>query len=108
MSVRTGDNRLSMRGSSAHFAVVRDTRGKVLANGRTANISEKGVFVVARLAGPAVKGQQVVVQMTLPNAAVKRGKRRLTRTVTYRCRVTRIEEMGDLTGLGAEFIEKVE
>lgn len=108
MSVRTDDKRHSPRANSAHFAVVRDARGDVLANGRTANISERGVFVVGRLTRPAARGQEVLIRMTLPTAAVQRGRRRLTRTVTYRCRVIRTEEMGPLTGLAAELIEKID
>ena len=102
MAVRTAERRRSMRVAAAYQALVRDRRGKFVARGRTANISHNGVFVVVHARTRAIESQ-VVLELSVPSAG--QGRRGDTRTVVHLCRVVRTENMGDLLGIGLEFVE---
>ena len=94
--------------AAAHPALIRTCRGHFLARGRTANISETGVFIIARCPDGPPRDEEVVVEIELPSAAATaRGRRPGTREVRYRCRVVRTRTLGHLVGLGVEFMEKI-
>ena len=108
MTVRTAERRRSVRLAAAYPAIVRDRRGRILARGRTANISEKGVFVIARRrAGPPPPQEDISVELTIPAARTLRSRRQAVRTVRYRGRIARTQPIGQLIGLGIEFLEKL-
>lgn len=104
MTVRTTERRHSVRMAASYLATIRSTKNRVLARGRTANISEGGVLVVVRRSRslPA-NGEQVVVDLLIPADPIAGTKRE----VTYRCRIIRRQELANLMGLGLEFLEKV-
>jgi hypothetical protein len=118
MSVRVAERRAAARAAAALPAVVCDRRGRVLARGCTANISECGVMVIIRWEGD-FDGSPVIVELTVPAAKapgplhVRRKGRRLsprrnaTRQVRYLCRVARLTRLGPMLGLGLEFTRKL-
>ena len=103
MTVRTAERRRNSRLPAAFPTVIRDRRGKLLAKGRTANISENGVCIMIRRAAGVAIHDTVTIAMTVPADPIA-GTRRL---VNYRCRVVRRQEMGNVVGLGLTFIEKL-
>jgi len=92
---------------AAYPAVLRDRRGRLLARGRTANFSETGVYVLARPYKRILGGQELHIELTLPNSPCCHS-RRDTRIVVYACRVTRSEELGSMAGLGIELLQKLD
>jgi len=85
-----------------------DRRGRVLARGRTTDISQSGLFVVVTTAGTAIKSPQVIVEISIPkNGKSRRSTRQTPRKVRYLARVIRREEFGQLSGLALDFIEKL-
>jgi hypothetical protein len=103
MTVRTAERRRNSRLPAAFRAIVRDRRGRMLARGRTANISENGVFVMLGRSIPADVNDTLMVEMTVPADPIA-GTRRL---VTYRCRIVRRQQMGNMLGLGLSFTQKL-
>ena len=98
------ERRLSTRVTAAHGVIVRDLEGRLLARGRTADISERGVFVLAD-SHPALQVDwEILAELCVP--ALARG-RSGSRTVTYRCRVARLLPIAQLTGLALEFLGRV-
>lgn len=107
MKLRTAEKRRSFRMAAAHPALIWDRRGRVLTQGRIANISETGVFIVGRCPKAPPEEGEVFVEIRLPATATARGKRQPTRSIRYRCRLVRTRTLGHLVGLGVEFIEKI-
>ncbi len=101
MTVRLAERRRSIRSMAAYAALLVDPRGRVLARGRTANISEHGLFVIVNTPDPPKEGKVAIVEITIPSLAAG------TRTVVYSCRIVRRQELGQLVGLGMEFREKL-
>jgi len=93
--------------AAAHPARIWSRRGRVLAQGRTANISENGVFIIARCPKQPPMEGEAFVEIQLPTVTPARGRRQRTRSVRYRCRIVRIRTLGHLVGLGVELIEKI-
>ena len=56
MIVRTVERRRSVRMPAAFPAMLLDSSGRTIAQGRTANISETGVFVITRFGGRGSAG----------------------------------------------------
>jgi len=104
MSVRVSERRRSVRVLAAYPTVLTDERGRTLARGRTANISEHGLFVVVSGRVPSPAGGSVVARISVP-ATAERGSN--TRTVIYDCRIVRRQALGQLLGLGVEFRKKL-
>ncbi len=88
---------------AAHQVVLRDTRGKVLGRGRTANISEGGIMVIVRRNHLLPPKGIIDAEVTIPANPTTGTKRR----VVFRCRIARRQVLGDMIGLGLEFIEKI-
>ena len=107
MAVRTAERRRSNRLAAAYTAVVTDQRGRVLARGRTANISENGCFVIARRREGPPPRQCATIEMVLPAAGATRPGRTATRTILYHCRIIRTQPLGQLVGMGIELLDKI-
>ncbi len=103
MSTRTAERRRSVRTPVAHPYVLRDRKNRVLARGRTVNISESGVLTVIRNDTRLPRTGQVVLDLTIPADPIAG----TTRTVKYRCRIARRQEMGNMLGLALEFLQKL-
>jgi len=107
MSVRLADRRRSYRMAASHHVVVRDKRGRMLARGRTANISENGAFVLVRCAKPPRQNTDGILEMTVPAFSGVRHKPGATRVLCFACRIVRVQQLGQLVGLGIELGEKL-
>ena len=107
MSVRSEERRRDFRAPAAHAATIMDARGRVIARGRSANISENGVMIIIRSNSSLDGLGEVLVELTLPGVSKKDVIHGETRTVRYRCRVARVQTLGQLVGLGMEFMEKL-
>ena len=97
MTVRVGERRRSIRLPAAYPTLLAEPDGRVLARGRTANISEHGLFLIISSPTLPPQGHTLVVEITVPapNDDV--------RTISYSCRIVRRQEVGQLVGLGVEF-----
>jgi hypothetical protein len=102
MTVRLAERRRSVRSTAAYATLLVDPRGRVLARGRAANISEHGLFIIVSTSDPPEEGKVALVEITIPSS-VAGG----TRIVVYSCRIVRRQELGQLVGLGVEFREKL-
>jgi len=107
MTVWTAERRRSVRVPAAYPATVHDGRGRILTRGRTANISEHGVLLITPRRDGLLVDQQVAVELTVPAAPAARPRRQATRTVRYHCRIARTQPLGQLLGLGIEFLRKL-
>ena len=84
--------------------VLRDD-GSVLARGRTSNLSPKGTLVISRIQGELPRiGDAVVVELTVPSSSSSPSKVRMNRTVRQKARIVRTTRLGQLAGLGIEFV----
>lgn len=95
-----------LRMPAAHAFVIRDRRGRVLLRGRTADLSERGLFCLVDIdRGRRIKGN-VLVEVSLPASAtgIRRGP---TRRARYAGRIVRRERLGQLTGLSIDLGEKL-
>lgn len=101
MTIRIAERRRSVRIPAAYPTLVADPHGRFLARGRTANISEHGLFVIVSTPAPPPSGEEVVVELSVPAPNDD------TRTVTYSCRIARRQAVGQLIGLGVEFARKL-
>ncbi len=104
MPTKTAERRRNIRCSAAYFAVLRDHRNrKELCRGRTADISESGVLVVVHDTDKIPQAGNVCVSITIPADPVAGTKRQ----VIYRCKIARRSVMGNMVGLGLEFLSKL-
>lgn len=99
------ERRTSYRMPCVYPVVVSDRRGRFLSRGRTSNISETGVMAIVNLKRPVAVDERLIVELSVPSASASRDRQ--FRTVVYACRVARIQSIGQLTGLGIEFLEKL-
>ncbi|MFA6134339.1 MAG: PilZ domain-containing protein [Phycisphaerae bacterium] len=98
-----GERRRGVRASAAYPATLTDQRGKMVARGRTVNISEKGVFLLIHH-GQVPSGKVLVAHLSVPSAA-RHGP--ATRTVSYSCHIVRTQMLGRMMGVGIEFNKKL-
>ncbi len=103
MLVGTQERRRSTRVASAHVVIVRDLDGTFLARGKTTDISERGAFALTGGHDDLRPGLEVLVELSIPALAPTR---RGGRTVTYRCRIARLEPIAQLAGLALEFLHR--
>jgi len=106
MSNITPERRNGIRMAAAYVVVISDRRGRFLARGRTANISESGIYVIIERRH-LPEGGMVNLDITIPDAAGKPGRPDAQRTVRYASRIVRDEPVGQLMGLGIQFVEKI-
>ena len=105
MSVRTVERRRNRRMAGVYPAVIYDEAGSVIGRGRTGNLSESGAFIITRRRKGLLKAGTMFVEMAVPSAAKTHGRRNIVRTVRLACRLVRTQVLGQLLGLGIEFIE---
>ena len=103
MMIRTSERRATIRMAASYVATLR-TRHRIIARGKTANISEGGVLVIVHR-NPRLPsdGQELLVDLIIPADPAAGTKRE----VTYLCRVTRHEELAHLMAIGLAFIRKI-
>ncbi len=106
MRVSTTERRSSGRISTAYPAKIRSRNGKILARGRTSNVSAHGAFLIADREFEIPSDGVVVLELVKPD---------LGRTTAddepnldrYECCITRSESLGQLTGLAVKFNKKM-
>jgi hypothetical protein len=103
--VYLAEKRLSLRMSAAYPVRIRNRRGMLLTAGRTANISENGLFALVH--NQVNLPDEVLVEVTLPSAA-STGHRDAKRTVVYTAQVIRKQVLGNLMGVGIMLVEKLQ
>jgi hypothetical protein len=102
LTTRLAERRRNDRLPAAYPATITDRQGRFLAKGRTTNISAQGTFVLA--GGNALEPDQIVViEMGIPVP----GKPSQRRAVAFACRIVRRQQIGQLVGVGVEFLRKV-
>ena len=106
MVVHTTERRQQHRMAATYPIRILAGRGRVICAGRTANITERGVYALFRFGRELSDAGRVTVELILPAHTVSESASD-TRTVRYRCRVTRQELMGHHLGMGLEFVEKL-
>jgi hypothetical protein len=89
---------------SSYPVLLRDIKGRTIGRGRTANISERGVFVLVPDGRTPAQGQTIEIEMDLPHSPAHQ---RMRRTVRYAARVVRVEPMGRWQGIALELGEKL-
>jgi len=104
----TAERRSTARASVAHPVLICNRRGRVLGRGRTGNISENGVFVVVPEPGALARSGQLVIRIELPSTRQARNGRNATRQVSYLARVVHSQSLGQMLGLGLEFLQKLD
>jgi len=107
MSVRTEERRCGRRLAGSYPVVVRDRRGRVLARGRTGNVSQTGLYLLADRPRDIRPERTVLVEIVLPVLARHRLADGARRTVRYLGRVVRAEEVGQLIGVAIELGRKL-
>jgi len=107
LSVVVAERRRCRRAPASYPVRVCHARGRILARGRTTNISEDGVHVLVSARDALETGRELVLEIDVPLSAERRVRRDRTRTVRYRSRVIWTEEIGPMVGAGMQFIEKL-
>jgi len=104
MNVQTAERRKVERVASAQTAELwdRDNR-KMLGRGRTANRSEVGVMLVVRRDQQVPAEGEVCIRLSTP-PSMHDGRGRRT---AYVCRIVRRQELGNMLGLGLQFLKKI-
>ena len=105
MTVQTAERRQEDRVPSAQVAELWDSDNRqMLGRGRTANRSERGVLLVVRREHRIPTEGEVCLRVsTPPSIQDGRGRR-----MTYLCRIVRGQELGNMLGLGLQFIKKID
>ena len=107
MSVRSAERRRSRRGAASHHAAVFTRSGGLIARGKTSNISENGVFLLAKIKGMTPASGQVTLELVVPETSSKANRSGRMRTVRFSARIVRSVRLGHLVGLGIEFDEQL-
>ena len=103
MSANSAERRRSKRGAASHAARVYSANGLLLAEGKTSNISENGVLVVAKIMGAEPQNGGIVLELAVPDASSKPSRRGRSRTVRFDAQIIRTVRLGHLVGVGIEF-----
>ena len=107
MAVRSIERRRRQRAPAAYPVAIRDRRGMGLLRGRACDVSERGLMCVTESRrGLRVRGK-VVLEITVPSAARRKGRQSTGRSVRYLARVVRTGELGQLVAVSVELIEKL-
>ncbi len=106
MRVSINERRSSGRISTAYPAKILSRKGKILARGRTSNISAHGVFLIADREFEIPSDGVVILELVKPDlgrtpAAAEPNLDR------YECCIIRSESLGQLTGLAVKFSKKL-
>jgi hypothetical protein len=84
-----------------------DGQWRILVRGRTANISDSGVSVVADARRNVPAEGDILLEITQPPDPYARRGQDHCRIYRYAGRVARTQQLGNLVGLGIEFTRKV-
>ena len=106
-NVKVTDRRRSIRVAAAYPVALCDEKWRILARGRTANISDAGASVVADARRGVPLSGRVYVEITLPADTEMMIGRHKMRIVRYICRIARVQQLGNLVGLGLEFEQRL-
>ena len=107
MAIGTSERRRSRRLPAAYEVTVLDDGGRFLTRGRVANISENGMCFLVERHRNIPKSGRITLQIKLPPTSSKHDERRKTRNVSYTCKIVRTQTLGNLVGIGVEFIDKL-
>ena len=107
MGVKTSERRRDARQPAACSVEVLDDRGRLLARGRATNISENGLFLLTGRCPNLPSSGRVMLKITLPAPRQKRSRRGAGRIVVYLGRIVRRQVLGQLSGVGVEFVRKL-
>lgn len=106
MSTEVAERRQNVRVAASYAVSLADRKGRFIARGRTANISQSGLLAVLDLRRPLAQ-EAVQVKVTVPAAGIEAGRKGAMRTVIYSARVVRQEQVGHLTGVAVDFLQKI-
>jgi hypothetical protein len=106
MTVRIAERRQSVRVAAAYPISIRDKHLRLLAQGRTANISECGLYMIARRGSRARMGDTVFIEMLVPATSAEGARRGQMREVRYLGQIVRCEKVGQLAALGIRMTER--
>ncbi|NLW86313.1 MAG: PilZ domain-containing protein [Planctomycetes bacterium] len=106
MTMRTAERRVNLRMPAAHPAMLSDSQGRPVAQGRTANISQNGAMVLVNARRTITTDEKLRLELHLP-ALSDRPKRRQLRVVVYTCRVVHVQPVGQMLGVGIELLDKI-
>ncbi len=102
--VSSRERRASVRVPGSYSAEITDTRNRLIGRGRTANISEQGVFILLPGGRQPPVNTVVHLLMELPRSPAQP---RRTRMVRYSARVLRVEPMGRWIGIALQLCDKL-
>lgn len=101
------ERRRMARVSVAYPVTLLDSRGRVLARGRTTDISQDGVLAVVVAASGQINAERVILEVTVPKTRPRHTNRQPGRRISYLAKVVRQEPLGQMIGLALEFVEKL-
>ena len=107
MTLRIAERRDCIRMPAAHPARLSDSKGRAVAQARTANISENGAMLLLNTRRKLIVDEELRLELRLPSLEGDRPKRRRTRTVVYNCRIVHFESVGQMVGAGIELLGKI-
>lgn len=105
MSIRTAERRRCLRTPATFAAMLLNRHGRLIVHGRTTNISESGVYLLVPYR-KALTEDSLIVELLVPSLS-NHGRGDGLRRVRYRCQVARRERVGDMIGMGVQFLEKL-
>ena len=103
-SVKCSERRESVRVPGSYPVCLWDARGRLIGRGKTANISERGAFVLLPAGRPVPLNGLIQIEMDLPRSPTHQ---RLSRRVRYTARVVRAQPMGQWQGVAVELQDKI-
>jgi hypothetical protein len=99
---KTGERRRQKRRPAALPVALCDEQWRILARGRTSNISDGGVSIVAEARRHVPDSGPVNIEITEPGDPLAKGPAGRCRIVRYAGRIARTQQLGNLLGLGIE------
>jgi hypothetical protein len=99
---RTSERRRQDRRPAALPVALCDDQWRIIARGRTSNISEGGVSIVAEARRHVPESGPVNIEITEPGDPLDKGPGGRCRIVRYAGRIARTQQLGNLLGLGIE------
>jgi c-di-GMP-binding flagellar brake protein YcgR len=106
MPVRTTDRRRNPRIPAAYPVRLFSTGGRDLGRARSVNISAGGIGIMTADRAELPRRGELVVEVSIPDAA-RASRPNATRTVRYRGRIVRDQQLGQMVGLGIQFLRKL-
>ena len=104
MNITEAERRRNSRLAASHSVTILTADGRKLVNGRTGNISPRGLFVIARFNNDLPE-DEVLLELKVPTARSHVSGGTQTRSVRLRARIVRTVRLGQLVGLGLQLID---